>query len=71
MMQAAAGAMVGRNDGLIVAMSSTAGLRGGTGRAAYGASKCGVIALASVMALELVPHHTEQIGQRRHCYGSG
>lgn len=55
MMQAAAGAMVDRNYGRIVAMSSTAGLRGGTGRAAYGASKGGVIALASVMALEFAP----------------
>lgn len=39
--------------GRIVALASTAGLRGGTGRAAYGAAKAGVIGLVKVMAVEL------------------
>ncbi|MBT4776938.1 MAG: SDR family oxidoreductase, partial [Rhodobacteraceae bacterium] len=39
--------------GRIVNLASTAGLRGGTGRAAYGAAKGGVIALTKVMAVEL------------------
>ncbi len=39
--------------GRIIALASTAGLRGGTGRAAYGAAKGGVIALVKVMAVEL------------------
>jgi len=41
--------------GRIVTLASTAGLRGGTGRAAYGAAKGGVIALVKVMAVELAP----------------
>lgn len=41
--------------GRIIALSSTAGLRGGTGRAAYGAAKGGVITLVKVMAVELAP----------------
>lgn len=41
--------------GRIIALASTAGLRGGTGRAAYGAAKGGVIALVKVMAVELAP----------------
>jgi 3-oxoacyl-[acyl-carrier protein] reductase len=41
--------------GRVIALSSTAGLRGGTGRAAYGAAKGGVIALVKVMAVELAP----------------
>lgn len=41
--------------GRIIALASTAGLRGGTGRAAYGAAKGGVIALTKVMAVELAP----------------
>ena len=52
-MQAAARVMVTNKYGRIVSMASTAGVRGGTGRAAYGASKGGVIALTQVMALEL------------------
>jgi len=39
--------------GRIINLASTAGLRGGTGRAAYGAAKGGVIALTKVMAVEL------------------
>ncbi len=52
MMRAAGAAMVGAGYGRIVSMSSVAGVRGGTGRAAYGASKGGVAALTRVMALE-------------------
>jgi len=51
--QAAARRMVPAGYGRIVCLSSTAGLRGGTGRAAYGAAKGGVIALTKVMAVEL------------------
>ena len=39
--------------GRIVLMSSVAGLRGGTGRVAYGASKGGVAAMTGVLAVEL------------------
>jgi NAD(P)-dependent dehydrogenase (short-subunit alcohol dehydrogenase family) len=39
--------------GRIVALSSTAGVRGGSGRAAYGAAKSGVIMLTRVLAVEL------------------
>jgi 3-oxoacyl-[acyl-carrier protein] reductase len=45
--------MVSRRYGRIVTIASTAGIRGGTGRAAYGAAKGGVIALTKVMAIEL------------------
>lgn len=51
--QAAARHMASVGYGRIVLISSTAGLRGGTGRAAYGAAKGGVIALGRVMAAEL------------------
>jgi 3-oxoacyl-[acyl-carrier protein] reductase len=51
--QAIADVMVGQGYGRIVTMASTAGMRGGTGRAAYGAAKGGVIALTKVMAVEL------------------
>ena len=53
--QAAARHMVERGYGRIVTLASTAGVRGGTGRAAYGAAKGGVIALTKVMAVELAP----------------
>ncbi len=52
MMQAAGAEMVKAGYGRIISMSSVAGLRGGTGRAAYGASKGGVAALTRVMATE-------------------
>ncbi len=55
-MQAAGAAMVEAGYGRIVSMSSVAGLRGGTGRAAYGASKGGVAAMTRVMALEWARH---------------
>ena len=53
--QAAARAMAENRYGRIVTLSSSAGLRGGTGRAAYGAAKGGVVALTKVMAVELAP----------------
>ncbi|MCY3824714.1 MAG: glucose 1-dehydrogenase [Nitrospinae bacterium] len=56
MMQAAGAVMVEAGYGRIVSMSSVAGLRGGTGRAAYGASKGGVAALTRVMAVEWAQH---------------
>lgn len=55
--QAAAKEMVKNNYGRIVNLSSTAGIRGGTGRTAYGSAKGGVIALTKVMAVELAPHN--------------
>ena len=51
--QAVARRMVDGGYGRIVNIASTAGIRGGTGRAAYGAAKGGVIALTKVMAVEL------------------
>lgn len=51
--QAIASLMVAARYGRIVHLASTAGIRGGTGRAAYGAAKGGVIALTKVMAVEL------------------
>src|SRR3954453_18521341 len=53
--QAAAKAMVKNNSGRIVNVASISGQRGGQGRAAYGASKAGVILLTKVMAVELAP----------------
>ena len=47
--------MVSQRYGRIVTLASTAGVRGGTGRAAYGAAKGGVITLTKVMAVELAP----------------
>jgi NAD(P)-dependent dehydrogenase (short-subunit alcohol dehydrogenase family) len=54
--QAAARRMIENGYGRIVTLSSTAGLRGGTGRAAYGAAKGGVVALTKVMAVELAQY---------------
>jgi 3-oxoacyl-[acyl-carrier protein] reductase len=54
--QAAARRMAPRGYGRIVNLASTAGVRGGTGRAAYGAAKGGVIQLTRVMAVELATH---------------
>ena len=51
--QAAAREMVKGGYGRIVNLSSTAAIRGGTGRAAYGAAKGGVVTLTRVMAVEL------------------
>ena len=54
--QAAARHMVKNGYGRIINLSSTAGIRGGTGRTAYGAAKGGVIALTKVMAVELAEY---------------
>jgi NAD(P)-dependent dehydrogenase (short-subunit alcohol dehydrogenase family) len=54
--QAAGRRMVQRRYGRIVTLASAAGVRGGTGRAAYGAAKGGVITLTRVMAVELAPY---------------
>ena len=53
--QAAARVMARQRAGRIVNVGSISGERGGTGRAAYGASKAGVILLTKVMAVELSP----------------
>jgi 3-oxoacyl-[acyl-carrier protein] reductase len=53
--QAAARAMAASGGGRIVNVASISGQRGGQGRAAYGASKAGVILLTKVMAVELAP----------------
>lgn len=45
--------MRGRQRGAIVNIASVSGIRGNLGRAAYGASKGGVITLTQVMAVEL------------------
>ena len=53
--QAAARGMAERRSGKIINIASLSGQRGGTGRAAYGASKAGVTALTKVLAVELAP----------------
>jgi NAD(P)-dependent dehydrogenase (short-subunit alcohol dehydrogenase family) len=53
--QAVARVMVEQGVGRIVNIASISGQRGGVGRAAYGASKAGVILLTKVMAVELGP----------------
>ena len=55
--QAATPAMVAAGGGRIITIASVSGERGGTGRAAYGASKGGVITLTRVMAVELARHN--------------
>jgi 3-oxoacyl-[acyl-carrier protein] reductase len=54
--QAAAREMSRFGYGRIVNLASTAGIRGGTGRAAYGAAKGAIITLTRVMAVELASH---------------
>jgi len=54
--QAAARVMVRQGSGRIINIESLSGQRGGTGRAAYGASKAGVSMLTKVMAVELAPY---------------
>ncbi len=51
--QAAAKVMVKNQYGRIINLASTAALRGGFHRAAYGAAKGGVVTLTKVMAVEL------------------
>lgn len=53
--QAAARLMAARGRGAIINISSLSAQRGGSGRAAYGASKAGVTMLTRVMAVELSP----------------
>ena len=54
--QAAAREMVKLGGGSIVNLSSHSGLLGSSGRAAYAASKGGIIAMTRVMAVDLAPH---------------
>ena len=54
--QAAARDMIELGGGAIVNFSSHSGLLGSTGRAAYAASKGGIIAMTRVMAVELAAH---------------
>ncbi len=55
--QCAARRMVGQHrGGRIVNVASNSGLFGGRGRAAYGASKAGIINLTQTMAIELAEH---------------
>lgn len=54
--QAAARLMMKNGGGRIVNTSSVSGQQGGTGRAAYGASKAAIINLTQTMAMELAPH---------------
>ncbi len=53
--QAVGRVMVEQGHGRIVNIASISGQRGATGRAAYGASKAGLIQLTKVMAVELAP----------------
>lgn len=53
--QAAARRMVAQGSGRIINMGSISGQRGGTGRAAYGTAKAGLMQLTRVMAVELAP----------------
>lgn len=55
--QRAARAMQQAGGGRIINIASISGQRGGSERAAYGASKAGLINLTAVMALELAPHN--------------
>ena len=55
--QAAARAMIATGrGGAIINIASVSGLRGNVGRAAYGASKGGIVTLTEVMAVELAAH---------------
>jgi NAD(P)-dependent dehydrogenase (short-subunit alcohol dehydrogenase family) len=53
MSQAVARSMAATGGGRIINIGSISGLRGNLGRAAYGASKGGVVTLSQVMAVEL------------------
>lgn len=53
--QAAARLMAAGGGGAIVNIASVSGVRGNIGRAAYGASKGGVVTLSQVMAVDLAP----------------
>ena len=53
--QAATKQMIKNHSGKIINIGSISGQRGGTGRAAYGASKAGLMQLTRVMSVELAP----------------
>ncbi|MCC6533064.1 MAG: glucose 1-dehydrogenase [Burkholderiales bacterium] len=55
--QAAARAMVTLGGGAIVNFSSHSGFLGSSGRAAYAASKAGIIGMTRVMAVDLAQHN--------------
>ena len=55
--QAAARGMVKLGGGAIVNFSSHSGFLGSSGRAAYAASKGGIVAMTRVMAVDLAPHN--------------
>lgn len=56
MSQAAARSMVRTGGGRIINIGSISGHRGNLGRAAYGASKGGIVIMSQVMAVELARH---------------
>jgi NAD(P)-dependent dehydrogenase (short-subunit alcohol dehydrogenase family) len=56
MSQAAARAMIPTGGGRIINIGSISGQRGNLGRAAYGASKGGLVTMSEVMAVELARH---------------
>jgi len=53
--QAAARTMVNQGSGKIINIGSISGQLGAQGRAAYGASKAGILQLTRIMAVELAP----------------
>ena len=53
---AAARSMIKTGGGSIINIGSVSGLRGNLGRAAYGASKGGLVTMSEVMAVELAAH---------------
>lgn len=55
--QSAARMMVSTGGGRIVNMASISGQQGGTGRAAYGATKAAIINLTQTMAMELAEYN--------------
>ena len=54
--QAAARVVAASRTGKIIPVASNSGLFGGRGRAAYGASKAGIVNLTQTMAIELAEH---------------
>lgn len=64
--QAVAQVMARNRAGCIVTIASVSGVRGNIGRAAYGASKAGVVVLSQVMAVDLAEY-----GIRVNCIAPG